>query len=97
MQQAPAGATTPELIAWYNARYKESSTKVASLPVDALTKVVDFHGVVQMPAVMYLTFLTSHMIHHRGQLSTYLRAMGGKCPAIYGPSADEDVMAAGAH
>lgn len=28
-------------------------------------------------------------IHHRGQLSTYLRAMGGKVPAIYGPSADD--------
>lgn len=29
------------------------------------------------------------MIHHRGQLSTYIRPMGGKVPAIYGPSADE--------
>ncbi|HWW59725.1 MAG TPA: DinB family protein, partial [Thermoanaerobaculia bacterium] len=28
------------------------------------------------------------MIHHRGQLSAYLRPMGGKVPAIYGPSAD---------
>ena len=28
-------------------------------------------------------------IHHRGQLMTYLRAMGEKVPAIYGPSADE--------
>lgn len=28
-------------------------------------------------------------IHHRGQLSTYLRPMGGRVPAIYGPSADD--------
>jgi uncharacterized damage-inducible protein DinB len=28
------------------------------------------------------------MIHHRGQLSTYLRAMGGTVPSIYGPSGD---------
>jgi len=28
-------------------------------------------------------------IHHRGQLSTYLRPMGGKVPQIYGPSADD--------
>lgn len=28
------------------------------------------------------------MIHHRGQLSTYIRPMGGKVPSIYGPSAD---------
>lgn len=29
------------------------------------------------------------MVHHRGQLSSYLRPMGGKVPAIYGPSADD--------
>jgi uncharacterized damage-inducible protein DinB len=28
-------------------------------------------------------------VHHRGQLSTYLRPMGGKVPQIYGPSADD--------
>ena len=28
------------------------------------------------------------MIHHRGQLSAYIRPMGGKVPSIYGPSAD---------
>jgi uncharacterized damage-inducible protein DinB len=30
------------------------------------------------------------MVHHRGQLSAYLRPMGGKVPAIYGPSADDN-------
>lgn len=29
------------------------------------------------------------MVHHRGQLSAYLRPMGGKVPAIYGPSGDD--------
>jgi uncharacterized damage-inducible protein DinB len=29
------------------------------------------------------------MVHHRGQLSTYIRPMGGKVPSIYGPSADD--------
>ncbi len=33
------------------------------------------------------------LIHHRGQLSTYLRPMGGKVPAIYGPSADSNLEA----
>lgn len=28
------------------------------------------------------------LVHHRGQLSTYIRPMGGKVPSIYGPSAD---------
>jgi hypothetical protein len=32
------------------------------------------------------------MIHHRGQISTYLRSMGGKVPSIYGPSADSTGM-----
>ena len=30
------------------------------------------------------------MVHHRGQLSVYLRPMGSKVPAIYGPSADDN-------
>ncbi len=30
------------------------------------------------------------LIHHRGQLSTYIRPMGGKVPSIYGPSADSN-------
>ena len=29
-------------------------------------------------------------LHHRGQLSTYIRPMGGKVPSIYGPSADDE-------
>jgi hypothetical protein len=31
-------------------------------------------------------------IHHRGQLSSYLRPIGGKVPSIYGPSADDPGM-----
>lgn len=31
----------------------------------------------------------NHMIHHRGQLSVYLRLIGAKVPGPYGPSADE--------
>ena len=34
-------------------------------------------------------FTLFDLIHHRGQLSTYLRPMGGKVPSIYGPSADD--------
>ena len=30
-----------------------------------------------------------HLAHHRGQLTTYLRVLGARVPAIYGPSADE--------
>jgi uncharacterized damage-inducible protein DinB len=43
----------------------------------------------QAPAATYLGLLIKHSVHHRGQLSAYLRPMGGKVPAIYGGSADE--------
>jgi hypothetical protein len=36
-----------------------------------------------------LWFLLNDQIHHRGQLTVYLRMAGGKVPAIYGPSGDE--------
>jgi uncharacterized damage-inducible protein DinB len=38
---------------------------------------------------MYLQFLMNHSIHHRGQLSVYLRPMGAKVPSIYGESYDD--------
>jgi uncharacterized damage-inducible protein DinB len=36
----------------------------------------------------FLWFILFDAIHHRGQLSTYIRPMGGKVPPIYGPSGD---------
>jgi uncharacterized damage-inducible protein DinB len=40
-------------------------------------------------AVAFRSFVMSHIIHHRGQLSLYLRLLGVPVPSIYGPSADE--------
>lgn len=37
----------------------------------------------------FRTFVLSHVIHHRGQLSVYLRLNDLPVPSIYGPSADE--------
>jgi uncharacterized damage-inducible protein DinB len=43
-----------------------------------------------MPRVIaFRSFVLNHMIHHRGQLSVYLRLTNVPVPAIYGPSADE--------
>ena len=49
-----------------------------------------FEGKVAMeqPAGEFLWLIMFDAIHHRGQLAAYLRPMGGKVPAIYGPSAD---------
>ena len=46
--------------------------------------------VFSMPKVAtFRSFVLSHLIHHRGQLSVYLRLNDVPVPAIYGPSADE--------
>ena len=43
-----------------------------------------------MPKVAVLrSFIMNHMIHHRGQLTVYLRMNDAPLPALYGPSADE--------
>ena len=47
----------------------------------------------EMPRVVCLrSFVMSHLIHHRGQLSVYLRANDVPLPSIYGPSADDPGM-----
>jgi uncharacterized damage-inducible protein DinB len=42
-----------------------------------------------IPVYAFLWAMLADQIHHRGQLSVYLRMAGGKVPSIYGPSADE--------
>ncbi len=40
-------------------------------------------------ASCWRTFVMNHLIHHRGQLTVYLRELDVPLPSIYGPSADE--------
>src|SRR5262245_17541088 len=55
---------------------------------EQLTNVIDLLGVIQASGINFLAMTVKHSVHHRGQLSTYLHAMGGSVPGIYGPSAD---------
>jgi uncharacterized damage-inducible protein DinB len=88
----PEGGLTPESISkWYEASFAKNFDGLTRLTGEQAAKILDFRGVFQLPAVAYLNFSLSHAIHHRGQLSTYLRAMGGKVPAIYGESYDSEL------
>jgi uncharacterized damage-inducible protein DinB len=44
-------------------------------------------------AAVWRSFVMSHLIHHRGQLSVYLRMQDVKLPSMYGPTADENPFA----
>jgi uncharacterized damage-inducible protein DinB len=50
--------------------------------------LVGDHKIMNAPRQVLAWILLLDAIHHRGQLSTLIRPMGGKVPAIYGPSAD---------
>jgi len=84
----PELQTSADVARWYADTFPRDAERIAALPVDALMKVVDFRGIFQLPAVAYLQTAQIHSIHHRGQLSMYLRPMGAKVPAIYGESYD---------
>ena len=56
---------------------------------DGITaRMLDFFGGKRTASGMAWSFLFD-IVHHRGQISTYLRPMGAKVPQIYGPSHDE--------
>jgi uncharacterized damage-inducible protein DinB len=85
----PENVQTPRQIGeWYGESYSKNLERMTKLSGEQLAKTVDFRGMFQMPAVAFLQFSLHHSVHHRGQLSTYLRAMGGRVPAIYGESYD---------
>lgn len=77
-----------DIAAWYGKTFDADIARVAKCSGEQLTKILDFRGIFQLPALAFVQFNLSHSIHHRGQLSTYIRPMGGKVPAIYGESYD---------
>jgi uncharacterized damage-inducible protein DinB len=81
--------TSAELVAWYDKNLNRAASRVRAMTAEQLVTPINFFGVFNLPAAFYLGFLNNHSIHHRGQLSTYLRPMGAKVPAIYGGSYDE--------
>jgi uncharacterized damage-inducible protein DinB len=81
-------ANPVELVAMYAEESAADTARLEQLTAAQLTKMLDFRGMFQRPAVTYLEFLMHHSVHHRGQLSMYLRPTGARIPAIYGESYD---------
>ncbi|MCA1561716.1 MAG: DinB family protein [Acidobacteria bacterium] len=57
---------------------------MATVTGDELVRVLDYRGVVHMPALGFVQLALNHTIHHRGQRSVYLRSVGVSVPPIYG-------------
>lgn len=78
-----------DLVSYYDGKMGPLISQAKGLSDEQLLRTISFFGIMTQPAVTYLSFLLMHAIHHRGQLTTYLRAMGAKVPSVYGGSADE--------
>jgi len=88
-------ASAAEIVAQFDREMPAVVARVKALTPEQLATPVNFMGMADLPVVLYTGWWTNHDIHHRGQLSTYLRAMNAHVPSIYGGSADEP-FAAGA-
>lgn len=77
-----------DAVARYQAKLPASIARVRAMSPEQLTRVIDLFGVIQLPAVDFIALALKHSVHHRGQLSSYIRPMGGQVPGIYGPSAN---------
>ncbi|HVF09225.1 MAG TPA: DinB family protein [Abditibacteriaceae bacterium] len=76
--------------------------KTAAAARSALQKTTDEHlmtswrllargqVVMESPRHLMIQDTITHWAHHRGQMTVYLRLMGAKVPALYGPSADDN-------
>jgi uncharacterized damage-inducible protein DinB len=93
---APAAppATRAELLAAFDAHVADARRAIearseAELDAPWVLKRGG-HTVLSMPRITAVRqLLIHHMIHHRGQMTVYLRLQGVPLPPIYGPTADE--------
>lgn len=93
--EIPTPGTVKEILDTYDRHHPKVTSALQQLGSEAWERSVPFmwQGQEVMRSSAYETawsFLLDQ-IHHRGQLSTYLRPMGSTVPAIYGPSADESM------
>jgi uncharacterized damage-inducible protein DinB len=80
------------MLAEFETSWKRLEDDVAKLDDASWTKMGKFSSGGKefpgQPVGQFLWFILFDAIHHRGQLTTYIRPMGGKVPGVYGPSGD---------
>ncbi len=81
-------ATMKEIVEAYEKQSAELPRRWSELPDSRWNGTLDFFGKERPASPMAWSFLFD-IVHHRGQITTYLRPMGAKVPQIYGPSGDE--------
>ena len=92
----PAPGNYTDIITAFENAYRDTVTKVSKASEDDLNKTIQFPvgpgkmGDFRRTDVLWMTLMDQ--VHHRGQLSVYLRLAGAKVPSIYGPTADEPWM-----
>jgi uncharacterized damage-inducible protein DinB len=98
---APPDASPSEMIDLFEKAWDTLLARIEGMDEAAWGKLGRFmlNGQVrsEMPVGNFLWMFLFDAIHHRGQLSTYIRPMGGKVPSIYGPSGDDPMMLSVAH
>ncbi len=89
-------ASYAEVIATFENASRDTVKKLSAMSEDELHHMVQFPvgpgkmGDFRSMDILWMTLMDQ--IHHRGQLSVYLRLVGAKVPSIYGPTADETWM-----
>jgi uncharacterized damage-inducible protein DinB len=84
----PLPATMKEVLDGYDKLLAGMAERWKELPDARWDGTLEFFGSQRPASAMAWGFLFD-IVHHRGQITTYLRAMGSTVPQIYGPSADE--------
>ena len=84
----PTPATMKDVLEAYEQQKAGMAARWKALPAARWDGALEFFGQQRPAAPMAWSFLFD-IVHHRGQISTYLRPMGSTVPQIYGPSGDE--------
>ena len=93
--QRPTATSSKDLVAALEESMAETTKALSDWSDDYATATFRFtEGEKELMAgprlALFRTLGLNHMYHHRGQLSTYLRLLGGPVPAVYGPSHDDN-------